>query len=512
MTTGGAGTGGAGLSGAAAGTSTNGGAPIGGGGTAPSGGTEAQEGGAGPDMMAGAGAGGTPVVRSQDWPMFGHDYANSRASNDVALGAAQVSGISVAKRVTGAGVCSTPITVEGKVYYSDYTGSLNVVDAATGTKIWSKKLQSGMLTPSPFVSADSVYIAGDGSTIYAVNRETGDVRWSKKIEETPYNRIWSSPIVVGDTLLIGAASYQVFFPTTPTFRGSVVGLDTKTGQEKWRFSVCPQGQCGGGVSVWSSVAVDVDSKTAFIGTGQAYSEPAGPYSDSLIALDYETGAHVWHYQITPNDIYTINGGSLDRDVGAAPNLFEATVKGTLRKLVGVGDKGGHYTVVDRVTGELVWQRRLDPRNPPGSPIGGVMGTPAVANNRVFVVNNTSTVGTGRFDARPGTGTAFALDTATGDVVWSLQLNAGSFSGNAIANGLMYFVTWDGQLRVVDTSNGMLLRSLALGAQVGIYDDTAQGFPNGSTSGPVISNGRIYAGYGWTWGATVDGGLVILSAQ
>ncbi len=453
-----------------------------------------------------------PMPLSQDWPMFGHDYANTRTSNDKSIGAAQVQSLSVAKRVTSPGVTSTAAFVDGKVYYNDFGGSLRVVDGLTGAEVWTKKLQAGMLTPSPYVSADSVYTGGEGSTVYSVSRANGDLQWSKKIEETPYNRIWSSPIVVDDTLLIGAASYQVFFPTTPTFRGSVVALNAKTGEEKWRFSVCPVNECGGGVSVWSSVAVDTATKTAFIGTGQAYSQPAGPYSDALVALNYETGQRVWHYQITPNDIYTINGGSLDRDVGAAPNLFEATIDGAVRKLVGVGDKGGHYTAVDRVTGQLVWQRRVDVRNPPGSPIGGVMGTPAVANGRVFLVNNTSVVGTGRFDARPGTGTAFALDAATGEVAWSLQLPAGSFSGNAVANGLWYFITWDGQLRIVDTATGMLLRSVAVGTAVGIYDEVAEGFPNGSTSGPVIANGHIYAGYGWTWGGTVQGGLVIMSAQ
>jgi polyvinyl alcohol dehydrogenase (cytochrome) len=459
-----------------------------------------------------AAEGDMPPPASQDWPMFGRDYSNTRASIDTTIGAAQVPAISVVERVTGAGVTSTAALVEGKVYYSDFAGWLKAVDALTGAAVWSKKLQAGMLTPSPFVSADSVYVGGEGSTVYAVNRANGDLKWSKKIEDTPYNRIWSSAIVIEDTLLIGAASYQVFFPTTPTFRGSVVGLNAKTGEEKWRFSVCPVNQCGGGVSVWSSVAVDPATKTAFIGTGQAYSQPAGPYSDALIALNYETGERVWHYQITPNDIYTINGGSLDRDVGAAPNLFEATIDGMSRKLVGVGDKGGHYTAVDRVTGELVWQRRVDLRNPPGSPIGGVMGTPAVANGRIYLVNNTSINGTGRFDARPATGTAFALDAATGEVLWSLQLPAGSFSGNAVANGLLYFVTWDGQLRIVDANTGMLLRSLPLGTQVGSYDDVAEGFPNGSTSGPVIANGYIYAGYGWTWGGTVQGGLAILDAK
>ncbi|HMN43044.1 MAG TPA: PQQ-binding-like beta-propeller repeat protein [Povalibacter sp.] len=456
---------------------------------------------------------GEPLpIGSQNWSMFGHDYANTRASKDETIGATHVANLRVAHRVPGAGVSSTPAVADGVVYFSDYAGWLKAVNAETGADIWATRLQNSMLTPSPFVAGDSVYIAGDNSNVYSVERATGKLRWTSKIETTPYNRIWSSPVVVGDTLLIGAASYQVFFAATPLFRGSVVALNAANGEEKWRLSVCPPESCGGGVSVWSSVAVDPELKLAYIGTGQAYFTPAGPYSDALLAINYETGALVWHHQITANDVYTINGGTLDRDVGAAPNLFEATVNGTVRKLVGVGDKGGHYTVVDRVTGERVWQRTVDPRTPSGSPIGGVMGTPTVANGRIYFTNNTSTVGTGRFDARPGTSSAFALDAATGDVVWSLNLLAGSFSGNTVANGLLYFITWDGQLRVVDATNGTLLHSMPVGAQVGSYDTAAEGFPNGSTSGPVVSNGRIYAGYGWTWGANVAGGLAILESD
>lgn len=454
----------------------------------------------------------TAPVGSPNWPMFGRDYANTRASDDVSIDAPKLANLRVAQRVTGAGVSSTPAIVDGVAFFSDYAGWLKAVNARTGTLVWSKRLQNGMLTPSPFVSDDTVYIAGDASNVYAVNRTSGALRWTTKIETTPSNRIWSSPIVVGDTLIIGAGSYQVFIPAMPTFRGSIVGLDASDGKEKWRISVCPASECGGGVSVWSSVAVDPELKLAYIGTGQAYYAPAGPYSDALLAFDYETGKRVWHHQITANDVYNIDAGdgTRDRDVGTSPNLFEATIGGSMRKLIGVGDKGGHYTVFDRKTGERIWQARTDPRTPPGSPIGGVMGAPAVANGRIFLTNNTSTMGTGRFDARPGTCSALALDAATGAVLWTTALPAGSFSGNTIANGLMYFVTYDGQLRVLDTKDGKLLKSIAVGAMPGGYVGAPiEGFPDGSTSGPVVAEGRIYVGYGWTWGASVTGGLAIL---
>jgi polyvinyl alcohol dehydrogenase (cytochrome) len=507
--------GGAGAAGTGVVTPPDGGAGSGGagGGTAGSGTSGAAgNAAAGTGAPADGGAAGTGApAESQNWPMFGRDYANTRASSDTSIGAAQLASLHVAQRIVGSGVSSTPAIVDGVAYFADYAGWLKAVNAQTGAMVWATRLQTGMLTPSPFVASDTVYIAGDTSTVYAVNRMTGAKKWSTKIENTTSNRIWSSPIVVGDTLVIGAGSYQVFIPATPVFRGSIVGLRVSDGMEKWRVPVCPEGQCGGGVSVWSSVAVDTTLKLAYIGTGQAYYVPAGPYSDSLIAIRYETGERAWIQQITANDVYNINGGDYthDRDVGASPNLFEAKIDGTMRRLVGVGDKGGHYTAFDRETGVKVWQRVTDPRTPPGSPIGGIMGAPAVASGRIFLTNNTSTQGTGRFDARPGTCTAFALDAATGAVVWSTPIPAGSFSGNTVANGLMYFVTYDGLLRVLDAGTGMLLRSVAVGTEMGGYvGDPTAGFPNGSTSGPVVANGRVYAGYGWTWGAAITGGLAI----
>ncbi len=457
--------------------------------------------------------GGDPLPRGQqDWAMFGKDYAQSRHSLDTSIGRNNVDTLRVAHRVEGIGVSGTPAVVDGVMYYSDYDGWLHAVDAQTGDLHWQLRLQESTLTASVFVSGDTVYTGGDGSVMYAVERETGEVRWTTTIETTAFNRIWSSPVVVEDTLIIGSASFQGFVPSDQRgdviFRGGIVGLDVETGEQKWRLSVCPEEVCGGGVSVWSSAAVDPELKMAYIGTGQAYYEPAGPYSDTLIAFNYETGERVWHYQFTENDVYNIDGGPLDHDIGATPNLFSVNVDGELRHLVGVGDKGGRYMAFDRFTGERVWHTTLGV----GTPIGGVMGSAAYANGRIFVTTNTSVVGTSRFDPVPATGIAYALDASTGEPVWQVNLDAGAFGGTAVANGLMYFVTWNGVLRVLDSDTGDVLHTVPVGEGVGFYDTSVNGFPNGSTSGPVVANGRVYVGYGWTWLASVSGGVSVLQSN
>jgi polyvinyl alcohol dehydrogenase (cytochrome) len=443
-----------------------------------------------------------PPASPSNWPMFGHDHNNSRSSNDTTISAANVARLGVVRRVTGSGVTSTPAVVDGVVYYADFGGNLKGVNASTGASVWTRRLQSTMLSPSPFVSSDSVYVAGDNSTVYSVNRSNGSVRWSRRIETTQYSRISSSPVVVDNTLIIGTGSYQVWYTASPAFRGRIVGLDATTGTIKWSIPVCTGGCTG--VSVWSTAAADPTSKLAFIGTGQAYTAPAGPLSDSLVAFNYETGSIAWSYQFTANDVYTSNSGGLDHDVGAAPNLFE--VNG--RKLVGVGDKSGRYLTFDRTTGALLWNTRVTN----GSNIGGIMHSPAYANGVLYVVSNTAKTGT-RGTQYPTGGSAFALDAATGAILWSKTLPGGGFGGVCVANGLMYFMTWDGVLRVLNATDGTLLRSVAAGTTTGSYVPApTDGFPNGSASGPVVRDGAVYVGYGWTWGGTIAGGLAVFGLQ
>ena len=451
----------------------------------------------------------TPIPEQKyEWPMFGLDYEHSRHSPDVSFNRSNIGRLSVAFRLPGAGVTGTPTIVDDRVYYSDYDGWVNVIDAESGELHWRVQLQESMLTPSVLVSDDTLYIAGKDSIVYALDREDGSVRWQSAIENTSFNQIWSSPIVIDNTLIIGAASFQgtrVISEDEEFFRGGIVGLNATTGEQLWRLSVCPEESCGGGVSVWSSASIDTDLKIAYIGTGQAHRSPAGPYSDSLVAFDYETGEMLWHHQYTANDVFSVDGGALDFDIGASPNLFSAMVSEVERDLVGVADKGGRYMAFDRVSGEKVWETYLGF----GSFLGGAMGSAAYADGRLYLTCNTSFYIGERTEFVPSSADALALDASTGNIVWRRSFGAGVIGGALVANELMYFTTWDGQLRVLDTLSGAVLRTIPVGDGVGVYDVTLGGFPNGSSSGPSIYNGRIYIGYGWSWFSSISGGLSVL---
>jgi polyvinyl alcohol dehydrogenase (cytochrome) len=424
-----------------------------------------------------------------DWPTFGHDLANSRSADGSPIGAANVGGLRQRWNAPDQAVTSTPAVVGGVVYYSDFGGNVIARDAASGRLVWRSHVQTGQLSVSPFVSRGTVFTAGDGGMVFAVQRRTGAIEWGTRIEPTPNTRIWSSPVLVGDTLIVGSASYQVFIPDYPPFQGSVVGLNARTGAIKWRTKVCT-GSCTG-VSVWSSAAVDPSLHLAYIGTGQAYSAPAGPMSDSLLAIDYRTGRIAWYHQYTAGDVFsgpTFRGR--DWDVGAAPNLFTAGG----RELVGAGDKGGTYKAFDRRTGRLAWSTHLVP----GSHLGGVEETTAYAHGTVYVVGNTSLNPSGLY---PTSADLLAVNAADGRVKWRRSLPSGGFGGIAVANDVLFFTTWDGTLRAHSATTGKTLLARYIGDPGG-----RDAFERGAAGGPTIAGPDLYVGYGWTWGSTAAGGL------
>jgi polyvinyl alcohol dehydrogenase (cytochrome) len=189
--------------------------------------------------------------------------------------------------------------------------------------------------------------------------------------------------------------------------------------------------------------VDPALKLLYIGTGNGYTAPAGQYTDSLLAIRYDTGVVEWAHQFQAGDVFEVYTASLgvDADVGAAANIFSAA--GT--DLVGVGSKNGIYYALDRKTGVQVWQRRVST----GSQLGGVMGATAYANGVVFVAGNERTA---------GKTTLMALNAGDGAVLWTYSANSTTYASLAHANGVVYLGTTAGMLHAVDAASGHLLWS------------------------------------------------------
>ncbi len=112
---------------------------------------------------------------------------------------------------------------------------------------------------------------------------------------------------------------------------------------------------GGGGSVWDAISYDPELNLVYFGTGNGLEWNQGVRSEgrgdnlflsSIIALNADTGAYVWHYQVTP-------GEEWDYDAVQQLVLADLSIDGRPRKVLMQADKNGFFYVIDRATGKLI---------------------------------------------------------------------------------------------------------------------------------------------------------------
>jgi PQQ-dependent dehydrogenase (methanol/ethanol family) len=109
---------------------------------------------------------------------------------------------------------------------------------------------------------------------------------------------------------------------------------------------------GGGV--WMAPAVDLETNTVFFVAGNPSPDLYGAerpgdnlYTNSMVAIDLNTGNYKWHYQYIAHDVW---------DLDAVSPVILTEAKGKDGKMVKVaihGGKTGHVYVHDRATGQLI---------------------------------------------------------------------------------------------------------------------------------------------------------------
>jgi polyvinyl alcohol dehydrogenase (cytochrome) len=383
------------------------------------------------------------------------------------------------------GVTGTPTVQDGVIYFGDWTGNVNAVKADTGESIWSTPL-GGRIVGAPAVTADGVY-ESSGVTLAKYDKATGKQLWSVKTDDHPQAQINASPVVVDDLVLQGTASFEnTVKKDVYTFRGSIAAYDTTTGAQRWKFYTTPDDATAGpGGGVWSTPAIDRKRGMLYVGTGQSLAEPTAPLADSLIALDYKTGALKWSKQFTYPDVFSAgNPHGKDADIGASPNLW--TSNG--RDLVGAGDKGGTFHAVDRDTGQSVWNTTLTP----GSAFGGEIGSAAFVDGSLIATSN---IGDPNTNAPTDMTKVFGLDPASGAIKWQSDPLPGKvFAPVSAVPGVAFLGTDRGKLSALDTKTGQSLWS---------YDA-----PDKTACGPSIVNGQVVWGFGFVlFTGTSNGGVL-----
>jgi polyvinyl alcohol dehydrogenase (cytochrome) len=470
-----------------------------------------------------AAAGGNPP-----WPMGGQNIADTR-SNTSNLNPSNVKNLALKWKFTTHGdVSATPAVVDGAVYFPDWGGYLNKVDASTGALIWQRQISeydgiSGAVArTSPAVDGDTVYIGDqNGGHLLAVNATTGALRWSTDISGGSFFAIETqSPIVYNNVVYVGVASSEegivAFVPNYPCChdRGSFSAVNATTGQIIWQIHTTVPGYSGAGV--WgSTAALDPSTHTVYISTGNNYSVPQSAkdceeaggtppdcldpanYVDSILALDSGTGGIKWANKLEPGfDDWNVacipgfpNSGTgcpenpgPDYDFGSGPNLFTIGNGSKARKVVGAGQKSGDYWLMDAATGEVLW--RASPG--PGSTLGGIEWGTAVDNKRIYVAE--TNYGRESFQTASGQtinyGSWAAIDQATGKTVWQTPDPEGGIDlgPTTVANGVVYAGSLTGEMYALDANNGKVL-----------WKYQGDGASNAS---PAVVGGTVYWGNGY----------------
>lgn len=479
---------------------------------------------------------GAPVAAQvdADWSMGGYDHANTRWNPvERILSTATVPGLDTRwAQPTQGDVSATPAVVDGAVYFPDWAGRFSKVDAETGELIWQRSIPdyvgiaAAVSRSSPTVVGDTVYIGTQrGARLLAIDTANGDLRWSTTMDEHPSAILTQSPMVHDGVLYQGVSSDEEVAAIPPgydccTFRGSMTAVDAATGDILWRTYMTPESpedpETNGrysGNAIWSSTpAIDPDSGTLYITTGNNYTVPndvqdcqenggtpsecsPGNHLNSIVAMDATTGDIKWTAGEDAFD--TWNGGCIigpppnncppipgpDHDFADGAHLLTVTdADGQQRKLVGAGQKSGIYWMVDATTGEIVWSAALAP----GSEVGGIQWGTATDGERVYLVETNF----GREDYELPDGTVIdyssiaALDAATGEVVWHVgEPHQGLAQGAvSVANGVLYAGSLNGYMYAIDAATGEVL-----------WETLGEGSSN---AGPAIVDGSVYWGNGY----------------
>jgi polyvinyl alcohol dehydrogenase (cytochrome) len=476
-----------------------------------------------------------------NWLSSGYDEHNTRYNKtETTLGIANVGLLQQKWKLATEGDVSATPAVDGKyVYVPDFAGNLYAVDRETGAIIWQVKISVLTGIPgdharaTPAISGDVLIIGDQAGKVFSpdgyllgINKKTGKLLWKTQLTGG-FPIVTQAAVVHGNTAYIGLASYEealVRFGFPLTFRGSLLALNTKTGQILWQTYMAPEGYTGN--ALWGSTpVVDTKRKQIYVATGNNYSVPteatdcvlaAGTdeeraaclapsnYFDSVVALDMNTGAINWAFKALPGDAWNLScgiyfipgldfelpgcpeGEGPDYDFGQGPALF--TVKdsdGKPRELVGAGQKSGVYWTLDPDTGANVWSTQAAS----GGIAGGLQWGSAVDGKRVYTANSNSEfkewiLGDGSSAGYRGGWSA--LDAATGEILWqtpnpAYERGMGPVSA---ANGVVYACSMDtqGHMFAMNAENGAILWSFASGASC--------------LGGAAIVDGQVFWGTGY----------------
>jgi alcohol dehydrogenase (cytochrome c) len=417
---------------------------------------------------------------------------------------------------------TTPLVVDG-VMYATQPGAVVALDARTGRLLWRSTRQRKVRNPyeiNPFnrgaaIAGDRLLVGTLDAALVALDARTGNVLWETQVADSMAGySLTSAPLVVEDKVLVGVSGGEF------GARGFLDAYEIATGKRAWRwFAVPAPGEFGndtwkgdswmrGGSPMWLTGSYDPELNTVYWAVGNpgpqmdrsARGDGDNLFSDSVVAIDPDTGTRKWHYQFTPNDGH-------DWDSAQALVLVDRVWHGQARHLLMHADRNGMFYVLDRTNGKFLaatpfvyqnWNTGFDasgrPRIVPGSnssvegsffvypTVGGgtnfqapsyspltglfylaysengqryVSQPAAFEQGRQYIGRGQAGAASPRAGEPPPSSGIKAIDPETGETRWAVAIAQGSLQNGvlATAGNVLFASIRDGNLVALDAMSG-----------------------------------------------------------
>ncbi|MEZ5418330.1 MAG: PQQ-binding-like beta-propeller repeat protein [Vicinamibacterales bacterium] len=467
------------------------------------------------------------------WNGWGNGPANTRFQSAAAAGltAAAVPKLQLkwAFGIPGAtSVSGQPTVVSGRVFVGTEVGLVYALDAATGCVRWSFTADGNVRSaitvaaiPDTRPTRYAAYFGDLRANVYAVDAASGALIWKVKVEDHASARITGAPTYWNGRLYVPVSSLEEGPGARPdypccTFRGSVVALEGATGARVWKTYTIPEAPAivgrnaagtplwkPAGAAIWAVPTIDASRGLLYVATGNAYTEPAAPTSDAVLAMRLDSGAVQWVSQVTPNDTYVIgcrpDNDNCPDDVGPDFDFGNSPILRTLaggRRVLVVGQKSGvAYGLDPDARGAVLWRYRAGK----GSALGGIEWGSA-ADERVMYVPVSDVL-------HPEAGGLHAIGIGSGERIWHTPAPAprcttgqGCSSAQSAAisviPGVVFSGAVDGHLRAYDATDGRIIWTFDTARDF----TTVNGVPASGGSidgpGPTVAGGMVFAGSGY----------------
>lgn len=431
---------------------------------------------------------------------------------------------------------TSPIVVNGIMYVTTAFNHVYALNARTGEEIWHYKHDMGPITTyccgpnnrGVAVHGNKVFMGTLDAQLVALDARTGKQIWSTQIADPEFGYSETmAPSVANGKVLIGTNGGEY------GIRGFVKAFDTETGELLWTFNTTAENSVGVwathdatgrdmhrdieaekaalqeagdpyetlGGGVWQNPAVDLETNRVYFVVGNPSPDLDGSlrpgdnlYTDSLVAVNLDTGEYVCHFQYIPHDVWDLDSVS--------PPIITTVKDGNGEEVKGIlhGGKTGHVYVnkasdcsMIRFSEAMVPQEDMwtlptadGARMLPGAN-GGVEWSPMAIDptERLSYAINlhqpmTYTVRStpypegklwlgGSFDVIPEEqqwGNVTAVDYDTGKISWQVRTAQPMIGGVlATAGGLLFTGEGNGLFKAYDSKNGSELWRFQAGAGV-----------------------------------------------